>query len=57
LPRDLQAAVQGLVADQALVSAVGETFCAEFIRLKQREWDDYHQTITAWEMQRYADAF
>jgi glutamine synthetase len=57
LPRDLQAAVQALAADQALVSAVGEAFCAEFIRLKQREWDDYHQTITAWEMQRYADAF
>ena len=57
LPRDLQAAVLALAADQALVSAVGEAFCAEFIRLKQREWDDYHQTISAWELQRYADAF
>jgi glutamine synthetase len=57
LPRDLQAALQALAADRSLVSAVGQAFCAEFIRIKQREWDDYSQAISPWELRRYADAF
>ena len=57
LPRDLQAALQALAADHSLVSAVGQAFCAEFIRIKQREWDDYSQAISPWELRRYADAF
>ena len=57
LPRDLCAAVEALALDHGLRSALGESFCAEFIRLKQMEWDEYSQHVSDWEMRRYADGF
>ena len=57
LPRDLGAAVEALAADRALVSVLGEAFCHEFIKLKRREWDEFSQHVSDWELQRYANAF
>ncbi len=57
LPRDLGCAIEALASDRALVSALGDAFCDEFIQLKRREWDEYSQQVSAWEMGRYADAF
>jgi glutamine synthetase len=57
LPRDLAAALKALSADSALTSAIGDAFCTEFIKLKTLEWDEYSQQVSAWELQRYADAF
>ncbi|MDP3617147.1 MAG: hypothetical protein Q8R49_04920 [Rhodoferax sp.] len=57
LPSDLGAAVEALAADGALRSVLGEAFCHEFIKLKRREWDEYSQHVSDWELRRYADAF
>jgi glutamine synthetase len=57
LPTNLDAAVTALEADTALHLAVGEDFCAEFIKLKRLEWDTYSQQISEWELRSYADAF
>jgi glutamine synthetase len=57
LPRDLGAAIEALAQDGELLEALGQAFCQEFIKLKLKEWDDYSQHISNWEMQRYADAF
>ena len=57
LPRNLDEAVDALVADRALRAVVGEAFCAEFIRIKRAEWDAYSQQVSDWELRRYADAF
>ncbi len=57
LPRDLQAAVEALAVDHALTRQLGESFFAEFIRLKRQECDDYSQQVSEWEMERYADGF
>ncbi len=57
LPRDLKEAVDALEANAVLVSAVGPAFCAEFIQLKRAEWDAYSQQVSAWELERYANAF
>ncbi len=57
LPRDLNEAVDALAVNAALVTAVGATFCAEFIRIKRAEWDAYSLQVSAWELERYADAF
>ena len=57
LPRDLCAALEALESDTVLRAAVGESFCAEFIRLKYLEWDEYNTQITGWEHARYADGF
>jgi glutamine synthetase len=57
LPRDLMDAVDALVADRALICLLGDAFCTEFIELKRREWDEYSQQVSDWEMKRYADGF
>ena len=57
LPKNLDAAVDALESDVALTQAVGSAFCAEFLRLKRAEWDSYSQQVSAWELNRYADAF
>ena len=57
LPKNLEEAIDALQADSVLRSAVGEAFCAQWIGLKRAEWDAYGQHVSAWEMQRYADAF
>jgi glutamine synthetase len=57
LPTSLQESVTALEADTALRQAVGEDFCAEFIKLKRLEWDAYSQAISEWELRSYADAF
>lgn len=55
LPRDLHEACQALRSDAILRDDVGEAFCAQFLALKQAEWDAYAQQISDWELARYAD--
>ena len=57
LPRDLWSALQALRADAALRSRLGDAFCDEFLAIKSAEWDAYHQQVSAWELERYADAY
>ncbi len=57
LPADLGAALQALAQDTALTQSVGEAFCQEFVALKNQEWQDYSQSVSAWELQRYAEMF
>ncbi|MDD5029791.1 MAG: type III glutamate--ammonia ligase [Rhodoferax sp.] len=57
LPSNLQAALQALAADAGLVDVVGGAFCGEFLALKTQEWQDYSQSVSDWELQRYAQAF
>lgn len=57
VPQHLGEAVDALVADQELTSALGPEFVAEFARLKRMEWVEYLQHVSDWEMKRYADFF
>ena len=57
LPTDLGAALQALAQDSVLTQAVGEDFCQQFIALKGQEWQDYSQSVSPWELRRYAEAF
>jgi glutamine synthetase len=57
LPRDLHDALAALEADEGLRALLGEGFCAQFLALKQAEWDEYQQQISAWELARYANVF
>ena len=54
LPRDLGLALDALAADEMLADAVGSDFCQQFLAIKRREWDDYSQSVSAWEFERYA---
>jgi glutamine synthetase len=57
LPRDLGHALDALAMDTTLTEAVGDAFCKQFLMLKRREWDDFSQSVSHWEFERYARLF
>ena len=57
LPRDLRAALDALQADDGLRQAVGLSFCEQFLAVQSAEWADWQDQVSAWELERYVDAF
>jgi glutamine synthetase len=57
LPQSLDEAITALEADATVQGALGTALSAEFIRLKRAEWSAYARHVSAWELERYADAF
>jgi glutamine synthetase len=57
LPHSLAQALDALEADEILVHALSPALVREFVRLKREEWAEYTRYVSAWELQRYADAF
>jgi len=61
LPANLLDATRNLEQDEvlreALGKAVGEDYVDYFVRVKQREWKDYHDLVTNWEVQKYLSLF
>jgi glutamine synthetase len=57
LPQSLAEATDALEANSVVCAALGDTLCAEFVRLKRDEWQAYGNHISGWEMQRYAATF
>jgi glutamine synthetase len=57
LPKTLAEALEAFAADPFVEKVLGSGLRNEFIRYKQAEWEDYHQSISAWEIKRYARFF
>lgn len=61
LPSNLLDAVRNLVQDdvlrEALGRAVDEDYVDYYARVKEREWRDYHEQVTDWEVRRYLTLF
>ena len=57
LPRTLGEAVECFAADPWIRETLGDALTDEFITYKQAEWEEYHQTVSDWEVQRYARFF
>jgi glutamine synthetase len=57
LPNTLQAAVATFAADPLVEETLGRALRDEFIRYKTEEWEAYHQSISAWEVERYSHLF
>ena len=61
LPGNLLDATRNLVQDGVLRRALGVTDRGDYIdyfaRVKQAEWDDYHQQVSDWETKRYLSLF
>lgn len=57
LPRTLREAVDAFAADPFVERVLGRELRNEFIRYKSEEWREYHQTVSAWEIERYARLF
>ncbi|MBC3193384.1 type III glutamate--ammonia ligase [Pseudonocardia sp. C8] len=57
LPKTLDRAVEELVQDDVLRTALGKIpggdFIDYFAAVKQQEFDDYHAAVSDWELQRY----
>jgi glutamine synthetase len=57
LPRTLGEAVEAFAADPFMEEVLGAGLRNEFIRYKRAEWEEYHQSVSQWEINRYARLF
>jgi len=57
LPRDLNEAVNEFASDPFIEQVLGKELKDEFITYKSEEWRQYHQTVSQWEIDRYARLF
>jgi len=57
LPRTLGEAVDAFEADPFIEKILGTELKNEFVRYKRAEWQDYHQSVSQWEIDRYARLF
>jgi glutamine synthetase len=57
LPRNLEEAVKAFAADPFVEQTLGKGLRDEFIHYKSEEWREYHQTVSQWEIDRYARFF
>jgi glutamine synthetase len=57
LPRTLGEAVEAFAADPFVEKILGPELRNEFIKYKRAEWEEYHQSISQWEINRYARLF
>ena len=57
LPRNLDEAVRAFAADPFIEHVLGKPLRDEFIHYKSEEWREYHQSISQWEIDRYARLF
>lgn len=57
LPRTLGEAVDAFEADPFIEKVLGSGLRNEFIKYKRAEWTEYHQTVSQWEIDRYARLF
>jgi glutamine synthetase len=54
LPRTLGEAVDAFEEDPFIESVLGPALKKEFVRYKRAEWEQYHQSVSQWEIDRYA---
>jgi glutamine synthetase len=57
LPRTLLEAVEAFDADPLSEQVFGADLKASYCELKEREWWEYHNEVSAWETERYLTFF
>ncbi|ANZ94090.1 MULTISPECIES: type I glutamate--ammonia ligase [Brochothrix] len=57
LPSDLSRALEALSKDQTIIDGLGEHIYANFLELKNLEWDSYRTTVHAWEQEQYLELY
>ena len=57
LPGTLGEAIDELEKDEVIRDALGDHVLSHFIEAKREEWDEYRTQVSAWEVDRYLDAF
>ncbi|MBI4697014.1 MAG: type III glutamate--ammonia ligase [Gammaproteobacteria bacterium] len=57
LPQNLADAVEAFAADPFVEKTLGRALRDEFIKYKTEEWQAYHLSVSAWEIERYSHLF
>jgi glutamine synthetase len=57
LPSTLKEAIDALEADKVIQAALGEDYARTYISAKRDEWEEYHNSISQWEIDRYVELF
>jgi glutamine synthetase len=57
LPKNIYEALEEFKASPLMKKALGEHIFNRFIQLKTEEWDDYHQQVSQWEIDKYLNRF
>lgn len=57
LPQNLAEAIEAFADDPFVEETLGKELSDEFIRYKTQEWQEYHKSITSWEIDRYTHLF
>jgi glutamine synthetase len=57
LPQTLQEAVAAFATDPLVERTLGTALRDEFVRCKSAEWESYHLSVSAWEVERYSHLF
>ena len=53
LPRSLKEALDALEADPLGEQVMGTTMFNSYLEFKRAEWEDYHNHVSDWEVERY----
>ena len=53
LPTTLKEAVEELAKDKVILDAIGPEFCDYYINFKKQEWNESHNNISQWELDKY----
>jgi len=57
IPQSLPEAITAFEADPVIQGALGVELAAEFVKVKRREWNEYHNAVSPWEIDRYLTLF
>jgi glutamine synthetase len=57
LPRNLQEAIAAFALDPLSEKVMGPLMYQTYIDFKSQEWDEYHNHVSEWEIQRYLKFF
>ena len=57
LPFSLSEALDALMQDDVIMTALGPYISDRYIAIKQQELDDYHRQVTPWELERYLSRY
>jgi glutamine synthetase len=57
LPATLKDAIDALEQDPVIRAALGEDYARMYITAKRAEWEEYHNFISQWEIDRYVDLY
>jgi len=57
LPQNLMEAVEAFDSDPFVEKVLGKELKNEFVRYKKQEWEEYHQNVSQWEIEKYSHMF